>query len=94
MSLQDNCLRPPRLDIVRVMLESALDTGAQEYVAACRRLLWADLIGWRRHAEREGWKIVLEAYKDMRADESPVDAESARDEGKNRRRRIEGFAFF
>jgi hypothetical protein len=77
MNWQDNCSRPPRLHIIHAMLESALDAGAQEYVATCRRLLHADLIGWRRHADREDWKAILEAYEDMRADESAIDAESA-----------------
>jgi hypothetical protein len=76
MNSHDNRSLPPRLDIIRAVLGSALDAGAQEYVAACRRLLHADLIGWRRHADREDWKIVLEAYEDMRADESAVAVKS------------------
>jgi hypothetical protein len=77
MNLHDNRWRPPRLEIIRAVLESALDAGAQEYVAACRRPLRADLIGWRRHADREDWRVVLDAYEDMRAGESAVDAENA-----------------
>ena len=70
MATPINRATPPRRDIIRDVLESALDAGAQDYVAACRRLLSADLIGWRKHADRRDWQAVLEAYEDLRADQS------------------------
>lgn len=65
-----NPATPPRLGIIRLVLESALDAGAEDYVTACRRLLGANLKGWRKHAERRDWQAVLEAYEDLCADQS------------------------
>ncbi len=70
-----NYATPPRLDIIRQVLESALDAGAQEYVAACRRLLNANSRGWRKHADRRDWRAVLEAYDELRAGEGIENAE-------------------
>jgi hypothetical protein len=69
MNSQQNDIRPPRLDIIHAVLESALDSGVQNCITACRRLLRADLGGWRRHANRTDGQVVLDAYDDMRADE-------------------------
>ena len=62
MNSHDNPSHPPRLDIIPAVLESAFNAGAQVYVAACRRLLRADLIGWRRDADREDWKAMVWAH--------------------------------
>ena len=56
---------PPRIDIVLVVLESARDAGATEYVEMCARLLGADRKGWRTHADKGDWKTILEAYEQV-----------------------------
>jgi hypothetical protein len=57
--------RPPRVDIVMAVLESARDAGAIEYVEICVRLLAANRKGWRAHADKGDWKAVLEAYEEV-----------------------------
>ena len=57
--------RPPRMDIVDAVLESALDAGVTEYVSICRRLIVANRRGWNSHADKNDWKAVLEAYEDV-----------------------------
>jgi hypothetical protein len=47
------------------VLESARDAGATEYVGMCVRLLAADRMGWRSHADKGDWKAVLEAYEEV-----------------------------
>jgi hypothetical protein len=64
----DPKLNNQKIFIVNSVLESSLGAGVEDYVAACRRLLWANLRGWRKHADRNDWKLVFNAYADMRAD--------------------------
>lgn len=66
----------PKLFIIETVLEGALDAGAEAYVAACRRLLSANLRGWRKYADPKDWATVLEAYGEMRdAEFGDVDSE-------------------
>jgi hypothetical protein len=48
-----------RMQIVWDVLEAAKDTGDAIVIAACRRLIAADRVGWRRHAERGDIKLVM-----------------------------------
>ena len=56
--------QPPWISNIRAVLESALDAGMREYVEACQRLLRADLRGWRTHAVKSDWRLVLEVYEE------------------------------
>jgi hypothetical protein len=40
------------------VLEGAKDAGDAMVIAACRRLIVADRLGWRRHADMRDWRIV------------------------------------
>ena len=60
----------PKILIIEAVLESAFDGGAELYVAACRRLLRANLRSWRSHADVNDWRLVLEAYEELRDDET------------------------
>ena len=65
MTPQESVSRPPRIDIIHTVLESAREAGVTEYVEICRRLLAADRKGWRTHADRQDWNAVLEAYEEV-----------------------------
>jgi hypothetical protein len=41
--------QPPRMRITWVVLEAAKDAGDEVVIAACRRVIAADRIGWRKH---------------------------------------------
>ncbi len=68
MGFSSNPTTPLRLAIICEVLESALDAGVDGYVAACRRLLNANLRGWRKFANKTDWCLVLEAYDELRAE--------------------------
>lgn len=51
--------RPPRMQIVWQVLEAAKDAGDDLVIAACRRLINADHIGWRKHANPADYRLVL-----------------------------------
>lgn len=57
MTTTDN--RPPRMRIIWDVLESAKDNGDAIVIAACRRLINADRIGWRKHADPADYRLVL-----------------------------------
>lgn len=57
----------PRMQIVWFTLEAAKDAGEAHVVATCRRLIEADRRGWRRHANRDDYRLVLEVYEGLRA---------------------------
>lgn len=42
--------KSPRMSIVWEVLEAAKDAQDQVVIAACRRLIWANTLGWKRHA--------------------------------------------
>jgi hypothetical protein len=48
----------PRVQIVWDVLEAAKVSGDENVAAACRRLIVADRLGWRRHAERGDIALV------------------------------------
>jgi hypothetical protein len=50
---------PPRMQITWSVLEAAKDAGDEMVVAACRRIIAADRIGWRRHGSPADYRLVL-----------------------------------
>jgi hypothetical protein len=51
--------RTPRMTIVWEVLEAAKDNGDEMVIAACRRLIWANTLGWKRHATANDKAIVF-----------------------------------
>jgi hypothetical protein len=51
--------RPPHMRIVWDVLESAKNNGDELAIGACRRLINANRIGWRKHADRRDYALVL-----------------------------------
>jgi hypothetical protein len=49
----------PRMHIVWQVLEAAKDAGDEMVIAACRRLINADRIGWRKHHVRADYQLIL-----------------------------------
>ena len=49
----------PRMMIVRDVLEGAKANGDVAVINACRRLIAADRIGWRKHAVPADYRLVL-----------------------------------
>jgi hypothetical protein len=50
----------PRMQIVWSVLEGALDVGDAYVAAACRRLIVAHRLGWRKHRDPADWRLVRE----------------------------------
>lgn len=48
-----------RMQIVREVLEAAKDAGDDFVIAACRRIINADRIGWRKHGNPADLRIVM-----------------------------------
>jgi hypothetical protein len=48
----------PRMQIIWSVLEGPQDVGDDHMIAACRRLITADRIGWRRHHDPADWELV------------------------------------
>ena len=55
----------PHMRIVLAVLESANDAGIGDVVAACRRLIMANTIGWRRHHNPRDWETVKLAWEEI-----------------------------
>jgi hypothetical protein len=51
--------KSPRMSIVWGVLEAAKDAQDQVVIAACRRLIWANTLGWKRHATVEDKALVF-----------------------------------
>ena len=49
---------PPRMRITWAVLEAAKDAGDEMVIAACRRIIAADRIGWRKHGNPADLKLV------------------------------------
>jgi hypothetical protein len=49
----------PRMQIVWDVLEAAKDNGDDLAIAACRRLIVADRLGWKKHADRGDIELVM-----------------------------------
>ena len=50
---------PPRMAIIWDVLERAKDAGDEFVTGCCRRLIAADRIGWRKHADARDYQVVL-----------------------------------
>jgi len=48
----------PRMQITWNVLEAAKDAGDEFVIAACRRVITADRIGWRKHGNAADMAIV------------------------------------
>jgi len=53
----------PRMRIVWAVLEAAKDTGDQIVIAACRRCVIADRLGWRKHGSIADFALVTSFYE-------------------------------
>lgn len=49
----------PRMQMVWDVLEAAKDNRDEMAVAVCRRLIVADRLGWKKHADREDIRLVM-----------------------------------
>lgn len=58
----------PKMDIVWDVLPRALDNEDWTVIEACRRLIVANRLGWRRFTNASDWNIVL-AFNESPADE-------------------------
>lgn len=55
--------RPPlRMRVIWHVLESAKDVGRLDVVAACRRLIQADKLGWAKHHRPADWAFVENVF--------------------------------
>lgn len=50
----------PRMMIVWQVLEAAKDTGDQTVINACRRLIVANRLGWKKHHIAADYTLVRE----------------------------------
>lgn len=50
----------PRVAITLDVLEAARDAGDPMVIAACRRILAADRLGWRKHGDRRDLRLICE----------------------------------
>jgi len=49
----------PRMQITWNVLEAAKDAGDEIVIAACRRIITADRIGWRKHGNAADLRLVM-----------------------------------
>jgi hypothetical protein len=49
---------PPRMRIVWSVLEAAKDCQDEMVIAACRRLIVANRLGWKKHRAKADWTLV------------------------------------
>lgn len=61
----------PRMQITWSVLEAALDAGDEMVIAACRRIITANIIGWRKHGSPVDYRLVLEFYERLFEAELP-----------------------
>ena len=50
--------QPPRMRITWAVLEAAKDAGDEIVIAACRRIITADRLGWRKHGNAADLALV------------------------------------
>jgi hypothetical protein len=53
----------PRKQIALDVLARAKDCDDAIVIAACRRIIWADTLGWRKHGNRTDLEMVYEFYQ-------------------------------
>jgi hypothetical protein len=56
----------PRMQITWTVLEAAKDAQDAIIIDACRRIIAADRIGWRKHGNPADYRLVLEFYEAIR----------------------------
>lgn len=49
----------PRMEIVWRVLELAIDAEDWDVIEACRRLVVANRLGWRRYTNATDWNLVM-----------------------------------
>lgn len=49
----------PRMQITWNVLEAAKDAGDAMVIAACRRVIVADRLGWRKHGNAADYAMML-----------------------------------
>jgi hypothetical protein len=59
-SRDEEYVQPPRMAMVWDVLERAKDAGDARIVAACRRIINADRLGWKKHGDPNDLKLVRE----------------------------------
>ena len=57
----------PRLAIIEYVLESAKCAEEDFAIAACRRLIEAHRLGWKKHHRPADWRLVQELYEALRS---------------------------
>lgn len=50
--------QPPRMRITWAILEAAKDAGDEVVIAACRRVIAADRVGWRKHGNPADLELI------------------------------------
>jgi hypothetical protein len=50
--------QPPRIRITWAVLEAAKDAGDEMVIAACRRIITADRLGWSKHGNPADLELV------------------------------------
>lgn len=58
----------PRMDIIWRVLPRAIDAEDWTVIEACRRLIVANRLGWRRYTNAADWNLVM-AFDDLGADD-------------------------
>jgi hypothetical protein len=57
--LSQSCMsEPPRMRTTWAVLEAAKDAGDEMVIAACRRIIAAERIGWRKHGNPADLELV------------------------------------
>lgn len=60
MTTETRISQPPRMTTTWEVLEAAKDAGDQMVIAACRRIITANRIGWRKHGDPADLRLVYE----------------------------------
>lgn len=55
----------PRMQITWTVLEAAKDAGDAMVIAACRRIIVADRLGWRKHGKAADYAFVQSFYEGL-----------------------------
>ena len=51
-------IKIPRMELIWNVLDGALDAGDNVVTAACRRLIIANRLGWKKHAIASDYELV------------------------------------
>jgi hypothetical protein len=53
----------PRMQITWDVLEGANDAGDEMVIDACRRIIVASRLGWRKHGNPDDYRLVLAFWR-------------------------------